>query len=75
MCDPSHIELAAAGTRVFLCQFRSARVELEATGNAFRNVLTEPTLRLKLAIEAAASEAGWILAGLVRIGQLPLNGA
>ena len=65
MCDPSHIQLAAAGTRLSR-QFRSTRIEreaknleaktLETKANAFKDVaFTEQTLRPKLAIEPADS--------------------
>jgi hypothetical protein len=41
MCDPSHIQLAAAGTRAFACQFRSTRIERETEANVFKDVCVQ----------------------------------
>jgi len=59
MCDPSHIQLAAAGTRAFFCRFRSTRIEREAKGNAFTDGCVQESGAYGEDIGAEACNRAW----------------
>ena len=67
MCDPSHIQLAAAGTRAFFAGSIRRAFAREAEANAFKDMFVQrrgaygANMEAQALIEPVASRAGWVL--------------